>query len=147
MLEWSASRMLTATRARPARHAYSPTPAGTGCIAPLAAEGVGALVDEPRPAPGDDCGGGLAGPLGGELAAGRADLLAAVPADRGRHAGVGEDRGERDRSRRSGEAAHGVWATGFIGIRLTWAWSPRRSSAMARASSSVSLIPAIIVAS
>ncbi len=33
-----------------------------------------------------------------------------------------------------GLAVHGVWATGFIGMRLTWAWSPRRSSAIASAS-------------
>ena len=46
-----------------------------------------------------------------------------------------------------GLAFHGVWATGFIGMRLTWAWSPRRRSAMASASSVVSLTPPIIVTS
>ena len=30
-----------------------------------------------------------------------------------------------------GLACHGVWATGFIGMRLTWAWSPRSRSAIA----------------
>ena len=34
-----------------------------------------------------------------------------------------------------GLAVQGVWATGFIGMRLTWAWSPRSSSAIASASS------------
>ena len=34
-----------------------------------------------------------------------------------------------------GLACHGVWATGFIGMRLTWAWSPRSRSAIASASS------------
>ena len=34
-----------------------------------------------------------------------------------------------------GLAVQGVWATGFIGMRLTWAWSPRSRSAIASASS------------
>ena len=46
-----------------------------------------------------------------------------------------------------GLAVQGVWATGFIGIRLTWAWSPRSRSAMAIASSVVSFTPPIIVTS
>ena len=44
-----------------------------------------------------------------------------------------------------GLAVHGVWATGFIGIRLTCARSPRRTVARASASTSVSFTPPIIV--
>ena len=46
-----------------------------------------------------------------------------------------------------GEPVQGVWATAFMGIRLTWASSPWRSSAIASASRSVSLMPSIMVAS
>ena len=46
-----------------------------------------------------------------------------------------------------GLAVHGVWATGFIGMRLTWAWSPRSRSTIAVASASVSFTPPIIVTS
>ena len=46
-----------------------------------------------------------------------------------------------------GLAVQGVWATGFIGMRLTCAWSPRSRSAIASASRSVSLTPPIIVTS
>src|SRR6185295_11970828 len=46
-----------------------------------------------------------------------------------------------------GLARHGVWATGFIGMRLTWARSPRSRVASASASASVSFTPPIIVIS
>jgi hypothetical protein len=48
---------------------------------------------------------------------------------------------------RIGLACQGVCATGFIGMRLTCARSPRRSFATASASSSVSFTPPIIVIS
>src|SRR4051794_1621544 len=93
MFEWSASRMLTATRARPAA-TLLPDPGRDGLIAALATERVRALVDQASPPPGDDGRSRLAGPLGGELAARGADLLAAVAPDRRGHAGLGEDRRE-----------------------------------------------------
>ena len=100
--------------ARPTRrHGYSPTPAGNRLVAALATQGVGALVDEPCPPPGDDGWRRLAGPLGRELAARRPDLLAAVPPDRGRDPGVAEDRREpldhrvgRGRPGRMGDRVH-----------------------------------------
>ena len=74
--------MLAATRARPPATRYSPTPAGDRLVAAFAAEGGGALGHEPLAAPGDGRGRRLAGAFGGELAAGGADLLAAVAPDR-----------------------------------------------------------------
>src|SRR5689334_21773023 len=81
MFEWSASRMLTATRARPP--AMSVLHAGRDrLVAPLAAEGMGALVDEPRSSPGDGRRRRLAGPFRRQLAARCTDLLPSVPPDR-----------------------------------------------------------------
>ena len=50
-----------------------------------------------------------------------------VVVDAGRRASVAAKRSMTG----IGLAVHGVWATGFIGIRLTWAWSPRSRSAIA----------------
>ena len=78
-------------------HGYSPTPTGDRLVAALAAQGGRALGDEPGAAAGDGGRRRLAGPLGGELAAGGADLLAAVAPDRRRDAGVAEGRREAPR--------------------------------------------------
>ena len=147
--------MLAATRARDvapsdARVERSPAsrrrPRGR-LVAPLAAQGARALGLEPLPSPRDGRRGGLACALRGELAARGPDLLAAVAADRHRDAGRLEG-APRTRSMTGiGLAVQGVWATGFIGIRLTWARSPRRRSARASASASVSFTPPIIVTS
>src|SRR5439155_15926632 len=79
----SASRMLAATRARPAaiRRPCSSC-AGRGDGLALAAKGRRALRDQPLAPPRDDGRGRLALVLGRELAACGADLLAAVAADR-----------------------------------------------------------------
>ena len=70
-----------------AGHRYSPTPAGDRFVAALAEQGRRALGHEPCAPSGDGGRRRLTGPLRGELAARRADLLAAVPADRGLDAG------------------------------------------------------------
>jgi hypothetical protein len=115
-------------------------------VAALAEEGRRALGDQPRPAPGHRRGRRLAGALGRQLPARRADLLAAVAPDR--RADPAARRVAANASMTGiGLAVQGVWATGFIGIRLTCAWSPRSSSTMASASAGVSFTPSIIVTS
>ena len=89
--------MLAATRARPSGHGYSPTPAGDRLVTALAEQRGGALRDEPGATAGDGRGRRLAGPLGRELAAGGADLLAAVAPDRRLDAGRPEGRREAPR--------------------------------------------------
>src|SRR5262245_51718028 len=59
-----------------------PHPARNRLMAPFAAKRGGARLDQQLPAASDDRRRWLAGPLGGELAARRANLLATVPADR-----------------------------------------------------------------
>ena len=81
----------------PVRHGQSPTPAGDRLVAALAQQGGRALRDEPRAAPRDAGRRRLAGPLRGELAAGRPDLLAPVAPDRRLDAGRAERRRERAR--------------------------------------------------
>ena len=134
MFEWSASRMLTA----------SGRAAASASATPL-----------PRPAPARRCArrGGrgrsrrssrsrrratAAG--GGSPARSAASWPHAAPISWPRlrrivvcDAGVSERRREA-LDHVVGLADHGVWATGFIGMRLTWAWSPRSRSAIACAS-------------
>ena len=128
----SAVRMLAAIRARPpcprlVPHSGGATARGSArrsaaALSPIRRSRRRATV----------AGGWRAGTLGRELAAGRADLVARGCA------------GPSSRCRRSRSIAanaldpssalgvHGVWATGFMGMRLTWASWPRSSSAMAR---------------
>src|SRR5215208_8046555 len=92
MLEWSASRMLAAIRARPV--ATSADAGRCGFVAPLPPERGRARADEPLATAGDGGRRRLALPLGGELAAGSADLLSSIPPDRRPDPGVAQDRRE-----------------------------------------------------
>ena len=123
--------MLAATRARPVASAHSPAPAGAGSWLRSPQERGGAPADEPRASPGDGRRRRLAGPLGRQLAARGADLLAAVAPDGRADAGVAERRGEalddRHRARgpgRVGDRVHrdevdvGMVAAQQLGHRL-----------------------------
>ena len=111
---------------------HVPHPAGDRLVAPLAAQGARRTRDhEPLATARHGGRRRLARPLRGELTACGADLLAAVAADRGRDAGRAEGRARTRSITGIGLACQGVWATGFIGMRLTWAWSPRSRSAIA----------------
>ena len=78
-------------------HRLLPHPDRRRVVTALAEQGRRALGDEPRAAAGDGRGRRLTCPLGGELAARRADLLAAVAADGRLDAGVAEGRREAPR--------------------------------------------------
>ena len=108
---------------RPARGrlpSLVPTPAGTGSSlrSPRSAAALSAL--EALAPAGYGRRRWLPGPLCGELPAGGTDLLASIAADGRLDPGLAEGRCEGSMTG-IGLACHGVWATGFIGIRLTWA--------------------------
>ena len=124
--------MLAATRARPVGHALSsPTPAGDRLVAALAAERGRALADEPLAAAGDGrapaarpARSAASWPQAAPTSWPRLRrIVVAIPAARSVAANASMTG--------IGLAGQGVWATGFIGMRLTWAWSPRSRSAIA----------------
>ena len=133
--------MLAATRTRPRVMPASPGRARTGRAARSPRRARALASTSERPPACHDRRRRLARPLGRELAARRAHLLAAV-------AVAPWSRSRRPRSvsanasmRSSGVARHGVCATSFIGMRFTWARRPRRSATRAVASSYVSFTP------
>ena len=127
--------MLAATRARPVGHRLLPHPGRDRLVAALAAQGRGALGDRAARA------GGRRPARAGSPARSAASWPQAAPISwpRLRRIVVPMPAARSVAAKRSmtgiGLAVHGVWATGFIGIRLTCAWSPRSRSAIASASS------------
>ncbi len=136
---------------RDARADRSPRPALAR--APASAPGVGSARHAARPRSRTRAARGaaprpgrrLARALGRELAAGGADLLTPVAPDVSCDAGRAQRRRERLDALGIGLGRQGVWATGFIGMRLTCARSAAQQvGAAASASTGVSLMPSII---